>query len=245
MTGDADRRQLADLPGVLRPADRPGHRQSGQVTNAVFGFTSMLHQPGARPPARPHRRRLRPARADVPPRGGRHLQGQPRGGARHPAPADGPGPPGGRDAAASRSSSRPASRPTTSSPRWPPTAATEATTCIIVTGDRDSYQLVEDPHIKVLYNKRGVSRLRALRRGRHPRAHRRHARPVRRSTPRCGAIRPTTCPACPGVGEKTAAKLINTYGGLDGIFEPRRRADAQAAREPRRARGPGPHATPR
>ena len=28
---------------------------------------------------------------------------------------------------------------------------------IIVTGDRDSYQLVSDPHIKVLYNKRGVS----------------------------------------------------------------------------------------
>ena len=28
---------------------------------------------------------------------------------------------------------------------------------IIVTGDRDSYQLVEDPHIRVLYNKRGVS----------------------------------------------------------------------------------------
>ncbi len=28
---------------------------------------------------------------------------------------------------------------------------------LIVTGDRDSYQLVEDPHITVLYNKRGVS----------------------------------------------------------------------------------------
>src|SRR5205807_3700124 len=28
---------------------------------------------------------------------------------------------------------------------------------IIVTGDRDTYQLVEDPHVKVLYNRRGVS----------------------------------------------------------------------------------------
>ncbi len=28
---------------------------------------------------------------------------------------------------------------------------------IIVTGDRDSYQLVSDPDVKVLYNKRGVS----------------------------------------------------------------------------------------
>ena len=26
-------------------------------------------------------------------------------------------------------------------------------------------------------------------------------------------------PGVPGVGEKTAAKLINTYGGIDGIFE--------------------------
>ena len=28
---------------------------------------------------------------------------------------------------------------------------------IIVTGDRDSYQLVTDPHVRVLYNRRGVS----------------------------------------------------------------------------------------
>src|SRR5947208_1196094 len=27
---------------------------------------------------------------------------------------------------------------------------------IVVTGDRDEYQLVEDPHVKVLYNRRGV-----------------------------------------------------------------------------------------
>ncbi|MFM8303421.1 MAG: DNA polymerase I, partial [Actinomycetota bacterium] len=36
-------------------------------------------------------------------------------------------------------------------------AAAKGTDVIVVTGDRDSYQLVEDPHIKVLYNKRGVS----------------------------------------------------------------------------------------
>src|SRR6202453_1996879 len=28
---------------------------------------------------------------------------------------------------------------------------------IVVTGDRDAFQLVEDPHIKVLYNRKGVS----------------------------------------------------------------------------------------
>ena len=32
-----------------------------------------------------------------------------------------------------------------------------ASTSIVVTGDRDTYQLVEDPHLKVLYNRRGVS----------------------------------------------------------------------------------------
>ena len=131
---------------------------SGQVTNAVFGFTSMLINLRPRPPARRRRRRLRPARADVPPRGGRRLQGQPRRGPRHPAPADGPGAPGGRGAAASRSLERaglrgrrhhrharhrrPRRRATTSSSS--PATAT-------------AYQLVEDPHVKVLYNRRGVS----------------------------------------------------------------------------------------
>src|SRR6478609_9079559 len=36
-------------------------------------------------------------------------------------------------------------------------AVAEGDDVIIVTGDRDSYQLVSDPHVKVLYNKRGVS----------------------------------------------------------------------------------------
>ena len=69
---------------------------------------------------------------------------------------------------------------------------------LVVTGDRDSYQLVEDPHVQVLYNRRGVSRLRALRRGRHRRAHRASRRRSTWSTRRCGATPPTTSPACPG-----------------------------------------------
>src|SRR6478672_1911730 len=36
-------------------------------------------------------------------------------------------------------------------------AAARGDDVLIVTGDRDSYQLVEDPHIRVIYNKRGVS----------------------------------------------------------------------------------------
>ncbi|MEN3273152.1 MAG: polymerase, partial [Actinomycetota bacterium] len=88
---------------------------------------------------------------------------------------------------------------------------------IIVTGDRDSYQLVEDPHVKVLYNRRGVSDYVLYdeagileRTGVTPAQY-----------PQYAAMRGDTSdnlPGVPGVGEKTAAKLINEYGGLDGIF---------------------------
>ena len=36
-------------------------------------------------------------------------------------------------------------------------AVTRGDDVVIVTGDRDTYQLVADPHVKVLYNRRGVS----------------------------------------------------------------------------------------
>jgi len=89
---------------------------------------------------------------------------------------------------------------------------------IIVTGDRDSYQLVRDPDVKVLYNKRGVSDYVLYdeagieeRTGVAPTLY-----------PQYAALRgdnSDNLPGVPGVGEKTAAKLINTYGGLDGIFD--------------------------
>ena len=88
---------------------------------------------------------------------------------------------------------------------------------VIVTGDRDSYQLVADPHVKVLYNRRGVSDYAMYdeagileKTGVTPALY-----------PQYAALRGDTSdnlPGVPGVGEKTAAKLINTYGGLDGIF---------------------------
>ena len=171
---------------------------SGQVTNAVFGFTSMLinllqdHQPDGVVVAfdRPEPTFRHDGDPDV--------QGQPRGGARHPPPADGPRPRGAsrRSSIAVVDAGR-ASRPTTSSPRSPTQAATAATTSIIVTGDRDSYQLVEDPHVKVLYNRRGVSattRSTTRPASRSAPASRRRST---RSTRRCAATRPTTCPACP------------------------------------------------
>ncbi|MEI7479242.1 MAG: DNA polymerase I, partial [Actinomycetes bacterium] len=101
------------------------------------------------------------------------------------------------------------------------TLATEAAArgeqVIVVTGDRDSYQLVQDPFIKVLYNRRGVSDYALYdeagileRTGVVPTKY-----------PMLAALRgdpSDNLPGVPGVGEKTAAKLLNTYGDLDGIF---------------------------
>jgi DNA polymerase-1 len=89
---------------------------------------------------------------------------------------------------------------------------------IIVTGDRDTYQLVDDPHVRVLYNRRGVSDYALYdeagikeRTGVTPAQYSEYA--ALRGDPS------DNLPGVPGVGEKTAAKLITTYGGLDGIFE--------------------------
>ena len=88
---------------------------------------------------------------------------------------------------------------------------------VVVTGDRDAYQLVEDPHVRVLYNRRGVSDYALYdeagileRTGVTPAKY-----------PMLAALRgdaSDNLPGVPGVGEKTAARLINTYGDLDGIF---------------------------
>jgi DNA polymerase-1 len=89
---------------------------------------------------------------------------------------------------------------------------------LIVTGDRDSYQLVKDPHVRVLYNRRGVSDYAlydeagiAERTGVTPTQYVEYA--ALRGDPS------DNLPGVPGVGEKTAAKLVTTYGGIDGIYE--------------------------
>ncbi|HEX2849229.1 MAG TPA: DNA polymerase I [Acidimicrobiales bacterium] len=88
---------------------------------------------------------------------------------------------------------------------------------IIVTGDRDAYQLVEDPHVKVLYNRRGVSDYVLYdEAGIHERT---GVWP--KDYPIYAALRgdpSDNLPGVPGVGEKTAAKLVNDYGDLDGVF---------------------------
>ena len=69
---------------------------------------------------------------------------------------------------------------------------------IIVTGDRDAYQLVEDPHIQRPLQPARRERLRPLRRGRHQGTHRRHPRPLPAVRRPCAATRATTCRASPG-----------------------------------------------
>ncbi len=88
---------------------------------------------------------------------------------------------------------------------------------IIVTGDRDAYQLVSDPGIRVLYNRRGVTDYvlydEAGIEGRTG------VRPDR--YPLLAALRgdpSDNLPGVPGVGEKTAARLVNTYEDIAALF---------------------------
>lgn len=88
---------------------------------------------------------------------------------------------------------------------------------IIVTGDRDNYQLVSDPHIRVLYNKRGVSDYALYdeagileRTGVTPNQYADYS--ALRGDPS------DNLDGVPGVGEKTAAKLIVKYSTLENIF---------------------------
>ncbi|NDC44588.1 MAG: DNA polymerase I [Actinobacteria bacterium] len=89
---------------------------------------------------------------------------------------------------------------------------------VIVTGDRDSYQLVHDPHVRVLYNKRGVSDYALYdekgiveRTGVTPAQYVDYA--ALRGDPS------DNLDGLPGVGEKTAAKLLNQYGSLKAIID--------------------------
>ena len=107
---------------------------------------------------------------------------------------------------------------------------------LIVTGDRDSYQLVCDPHVRVLYNKRGVSDYAIYdeagileRTGVHPNRYVEYA--ALRGDPS------DNLEGTPGVGEKTAAKLVNSHVSLEDIFDnaskqtPKLRASLEESRD--------------
>ena len=89
---------------------------------------------------------------------------------------------------------------------------------LIVTGDRDTYQLVRDPHIRVLYNKRGVSEYALYdeagimeRTGVTPAQYAQYA--ALRGDPS------DNLDGVPGVGEKTAAKLMTKYLNIVSVFD--------------------------
>jgi 5'-3' exonuclease len=99
----------------------------------------------------------------------------------------------------------------------------------MVSGDRDLIQLVRDPVVKLLFTVRGVSELlefdEAAVLAKYGVSASRYADfAILRGDPSDGL------PGVPGVGEKTAAALVQIYGSLEEIFE-----DA-ASDEPR----PGP-----
>ena len=88
---------------------------------------------------------------------------------------------------------------------------------VVVTGDRDCFQLVQDPFVRVLYNRRGVSDYSLY--DEAGIIERTGVEPAR--YPMLAAMRgdpSDNLPGVPGVGEKTAAKMLNKYGDLDGIF---------------------------
>ncbi len=97
-------------------------------------------------------------------------------------------------------------------------AKKQNTDIVCVTGDRDYFQLVEDPHVKVMYVRRGVSDTVLYD----------EAGIIERT-----GITPTqyvdyaamrgdvsdNLPGVPGIGEKTAAKLLQAHEDLEGIYE--------------------------
>src|SRR2546421_5236397 len=90
---------------------------------------------------------------------------------------------------------------------------------IVVTGDRDAFQLIEDPHIKVLYNRRGVSDYVLYD---EAGIAERYLGVTARQYPQYAALRgdnSDNLPGVPGIGEKTAAALIVKYGDLDGVLD--------------------------
>jgi 5'-3' exonuclease len=97
-------------------------------------------------------------------------------------------------------------------------AARPGTRVAIVSGDRDLYQLVRDPEIYVLYPVKGVSEMLRVDEAEVARRYKIPGRSyadfaVLRGDPSDGL------PGVKGIGEKTAASLLNTYGSLDEIIK--------------------------
>ncbi len=87
----------------------------------------------------------------------------------------------------------------------------------VVTGDRDAMQLVDD-HLTVLYTLRGISEVAEM----DPAAVEARYGVPPGSYVDVAALRgdnSDNLPGVPGVGDKTAAKLVVQFGDIDGIYE--------------------------
>jgi len=96
-------------------------------------------------------------------------------------------------------------------------AASEGFDVLIITGDRDAYQLVTDD-VTVLYPKKGVSELARM----TPAAVEEKYGLTPRQYPDFAALRgdpSDNLPSIPGVGEKTASKWIREFGSLDDLID--------------------------
>ncbi|GGI04433.1 DNA polymerase I [Egicoccus halophilus] len=86
----------------------------------------------------------------------------------------------------------------------------------VVTGDRDAMQLV-DEHLTVLYTLRGITEMAEMT---PPAVQERYGVPPSAYVD-LAALRgdnSDNLPGVPGVGDKTAAKLVNQFGDIDGIY---------------------------
>jgi DNA polymerase-1 len=96
-------------------------------------------------------------------------------------------------------------------------AAADGMDVLIVTGDRDAFQLVND-RITVLYNSRGVSDMRRM----TPDAVLEKYGLTPEQYPEFAALRgdpSDNLPGIPGLGEKTATKLIQQYGDVTHLVD--------------------------
>jgi len=96
-------------------------------------------------------------------------------------------------------------------------AAADGMDVLIVTGDRDAFQLV-DERVTVLYNSRGVSDMRRM----TPEAVQDKYGLTPAQYPEFAALRgdpSDNLPGIPGLGEKTATKLIQQYGDVAHLVD--------------------------
>ncbi len=96
-------------------------------------------------------------------------------------------------------------------------AADEGFDVAIITGDRDTFQLVDD-HVTVLYPRKGVSDLARM----TPAAVEEKYGLTPRQYPDFAALRgdpSDNLPGIPGVGEKTASKWIREFGSFDALVD--------------------------